>query len=688
MSDWSIGIDTGGTFTDLAAVDHTSGRLFVAKVSSTPANPADAILAALDAFVDGNGEPVGLRMLAHGTTVATNAMLESKGARAGLLITEGFRAVYPGRSGTRPKGAALIDPGYTKPEPLVPQRLTFEIPERIAFDGSVRRPLDEAAVRAAARRLRERKIEAVAICFLFSFLNPAHEEAAARILAEELPGCRISLSSRVLPVVREYPRLSTTVIDAYVGPVVQRYFEDLAERAQKRRVTRERFFIMQSHGGLMRIDLAAKYPNETLLSGPAAGIAFASALGKELGLPNIATFDMGGTSTDVSLIVSGEVSMARGGQVAGQDIGTPMIEIETLGAGGGAIASLGGDGFLKVGPQSAGAFPGPACYGLGGEAPTVTDANVVLGYVDPTRFAGGGIPGNPDIAWQTLEKLGRQLGTSAVLAAHGVRRVVNAYMQSGLRLHMTQKGCDPRDFALFAFGGAGPLHAVEVAEELGIPKIVIPPHPGISCAIGLLLSDIKHLYLQSFPASLEAADPPALEVGYAGLMERALADAGTEGFAAGELAYLRQMDLRYRHQGYELTVAAPPVLSGPADLRAIREAFDTAHRATYGMAAQDEDVEIVTLRLQSTARVPHMPLQRPRELSREPSTELPTDHRRAYFPALGGFTDTPVYRRAAFPAGAILSGPLIVEQLDSTILVGPEKVVRADKLGNLIIETK
>jgi N-methylhydantoinase A len=684
-ADWSVGIDTGGTFTDLAAVQHGTGRRFVAKVSSTPANPADAILEALARFSKGTDTPLSrLRMLAHGTTVATNALLEGKGAKAGLLITRGFRAIYPARSGTRPRGADLINPGYRKPELLIPLGLTFEVSERIGHDGAVVDALDENEVRHAARQLRERGVESVAVCFLFSFLNPAHEQAAARILQQELPDCRISLSSEVLPVIREYPRLATVAVDAYVGPVVRRYFEDLAARAADLGVRREQFFIMQSYGGLMRIDVAARYPNETLLSGPAAGIAFARAMGARIGARNIVTFDMGGTSTDISLVIDGAVEMARGGQIAGHDIGTPMIQIETLGAGGGAIASLSADGLLKVGPRSAGARPGPACYGLGGTEPTVTDANVVLGYVDPTRLAGGGVSGQPALAHEALQRLGQQLGMDAVQAAVGVRRVVNAYMLGGVRMHITHRGGDPREFSLFAFGGAGPLHAAEIAQELEVAQVVIPPHPGISCAAGLLLSDIKHLYLRSFPAPLHEARPEALEAAYAQLAERAWQDGRIEGFGPDQLVLERQVDLRYRHQGYDLTLPVPPQLRSAADLRVLREAFDTTHRQTYGVAAPDEEVAMVTLRLQSVARVQQMPLpELPPAAAGKPT---PGGYRQAYFEAADGFVNTPVYQRSDLGRGAVVDGPAIVEQLDSTSVIGPQQRLVVDAVGNLVVQ--
>ena len=686
MAQWSVGIDTGGTFTDLAAVDHDSGETFIAKVPSTPQAPADAILDALQQFSDAKRVPLAeLSLLAHGTTVATNAVLEGKGARAGLFITAGYRAVYPARSGTHPRGADLIDPGYRKADPLIPLSLTCEIPERIGFDGTIVQPLDREAVRAAALRLKAEGCTSIAICFLFSFLRDDNEREAADIVHEEFPEARLSLSSEVLPVIREFPRLSTTALDAYVGPVVSAYFTKLGQRARGQGVDLDRLFIMQSNGGLMRVNLAAAYPNETLLSGPAGGIAFACTLGQHGRYNDIVTFDMGGTSTDMCLVRGGRATMVNSGTIAGQEIGTSMIEISTIGAGGGAIAHKGDDGLLKVGPRSAGARPGPACYARGGTEPTVTDANVMLGYLDAERFLGGALKGDKGLAERALATLGAELGMNALEAAIGVRRVVNARMFSALRLNLTDKGCDPREFALLAFGGCGPLHAAELAVELGLRRVIVPAYPGVSCAMGLLQTDVKHVYLRSQPHALATASADQLNAGFEALEAKAREDALREGFGAEAAKIMRQLDVRYAHQGYQLTVDAPARIA-ESDLPQLRRQFDELHERTYGVSAPDEEAEIVTIRLVSTVNLPRMPLA-PRSLAQGGVRAAPIGARRAWFAASRDFVDTPVYSRETLVPGTRLTGPLIVEQLDSTTVVEPGLAVEVDDIGNLVIET-
>jgi N-methylhydantoinase A len=684
MNRWSVGIDTGGTFTDLAAVNHDTGATFIAKVPSTPKNPDEAILSALQTFAAATKSSLAeLAMFGHGTTVATNALLEGRGAYAALLITAGFRAAYMARAGTRPRGADLIDPFYRKAPPLIPLSRTYEAPERIGYDGGVMRPLDEAAIREIAETLKQQNYESIAICFLFSFLNDAHERLAARIIRETCPYIRISLSCDVLPVIREAPRISTVALDAYVGPIVGAYFDALGERTSALGIDVDRLFIMQSNGGLMRLNLAASYPNETLLSGPAAGIAFATELARTCCYPDLITFDMGGTSTDTCLIRDCQASVINGGMIGAQEIGTSMVEIRTIGAGGGAIASIGDDGLLKVGPRSAGARPGPACYALGGTEPTVTDANAMLGYVDATKFLAGKLRGDAGLAEAALLDLGKKIGIDALAAANGVRRVVNSNMASALRLNIGDKGCDPRDFALLAFGGCGPLHAADVAEEIGISTVIVPAHPGVACAMGLLMTDVKHAYAKSVPQKLSAAAARPVNEVFAALDERARKDAVREGFERSRPKLLHQLDIRYSQQGYQLTIDAPDLLDENG-LMQVRQAFDRLHEATYGTCAPNEEAEIVTLRVVSTIPMPRL------SLSRSPSEDdgekaSPTEHRKAYYTSAQAFIDTPVFQRTALRPGMKLSGPAIIEQLDSTTLIGPKHRLEVDASGNLVI---
>jgi N-methylhydantoinase A len=682
---WQVGIDTGGTFTDLSAVESATGTRYVTKVLSTPAEPAAAIREALDKLREECGVSLDdISFFGHGTTVGTNAVLEGKGACTGLLITEGFNAIYEVRGGIRPGRVDLVDPRYRKPEPLVPLRLTRYVGERVGYDGIVLRDLDEASVRSAVRELREAGVESIAVLCLFSFVNPAHEDRIRQLVEEEHPGCRVSLSSRVLPVIREYVRLSTTVLDAYVGPVVRDYFETLERRLSADGLGTSQAYAMQSNGGLMRIGLAAEHPNEILLSGPAAGVAFAVRLGELTGEANLVTLDMGGTSTDVCVIRDGEASQTREGELDGQQIGTPMIEIHTLGTGGGTIGRLGKDGLMKVGPQSAGADPGPACYARGGTDATVTDADVILGYVDSDRFLGGRMQGDRALAEAALGRLGDSLGLSALDAAIGIHRIIDTQMAVGLRLTLESKGCDVNRFVLVPFGGAGPVHGWRIAEAVGIPRMLIPPAPGIGCARGLLETDVVHVYMQSALRRVDQADAAGVEATFAQLTERAYGDTRLEGFDDGEVRIERQLDMRYPHQGYELPmdISGDPITTD--GLALLRTEFDARHEEVYGVSAPDEPAEIVNLRVRSV-------VARPRDdtatgaggpaSANAGSAEVGT--RDVYFESLGGYAATPVYDRAGLEPGMAITGPAIIEQLDSTTVVGPGWSGAIDAHGNL-----
>ncbi|MGZ3327774.1 MAG: hydantoinase/oxoprolinase family protein, partial [Xanthobacteraceae bacterium] len=497
MGVWLVGVDTGGTFTDLIAVEQNTGELRRAKVPSVSSDPSAAVLDAMDKLFAEGIDPADISLFVHGTTVATNALLEGKGVRTGLLITRGFRAVYEARGWSQPRGSDLLDTFYQKPPLLASQWLTEEVRERLDYRGEVVTALDEAGLRDSVHRLKAKGVEALAVCFLFSFLNPVHERRAAEIVAEIAPECRISLSSNVLPVIREYPRLSTTVIDAYVGPTIADYLMRLERRLIERGLKTPQLFLMQSNGGLMRISLGARHPNQTLLSGPAAGVIAGAELARVTRRRHVITFDMGGTSTDISVIVDGRLLETTQGQIAGQDIGTPMLRVRTLGAGGGTIAWIGKDGLLKVGPRSAGSMPGPACYGRGGEEPTVTDANVALGALSADTVLAGSLRLDAARAARAIESVAKPLGLDVLQGAAGILRIVNTQMAVDHRLALQEQGQDPRKFALVAFGGAGPLHAAALARSVGIPTVLVPPYPGLNCAIGMLQTSVRHSYLKS-----------------------------------------------------------------------------------------------------------------------------------------------------------------------------------------------
>lgn len=691
MARWMVGIDIGGTFTDVAAMEVETRRVSITKVPSIPSDPSLAVVAGLRSFFEHEPEARAseIQFFAHGTTVATNALLELKGAKAGLLITQGFRAVYELRGGTRPVGADVIDSFYQKPPPLVPQRLTEEIPGRMAYDGTEVEPLDEDAVRTAAGRLRERGVNSIAVCYLFSFMNPEHERRTAEIIEDEHPGCRVSLSSSVLPVIREYQRLSTTVLDAYVGPVMESYVGKISGRLRGVGLTTEQMFIMQSNGGLMRLDVAARYPNQTLLSGPAAGVVFGAGIGRLCQQPNVVTFDMGGTSTDVSVITGYAYQESRQGRISGQDVGTPMIEIRTLGAGGGTIAWIGPDGLLKTGPHSAGADPGPACYGRGGLEPTVTDANVVLGYLNPDKLAGGGqLAADPTRAAEVIRaRVAEPLGLSLEQAALGIVRVVNVAMEVGLRLSLVERGLDQRKFALVAFGGAGPLHAGQVARNVGIPTVIVPPSPGLSCAMGLLQTDVKHHFIRSHLAPLASVPAAELDGLFCQLEERALREAQEEGFSTDQLELHRELDLRYPYQGYELTVPCPWKPLRDPDKERLRDAFDHLHQQVYATAAKDEGPEIVNVRVISQSKIPHLSLPRLASGGRGAEHAL-SGQRPALFDETAGYQPVPAYARQRLLAGNTIEGPAIVEQFDSTTVLLPGQSAEVDAFGSLVIGTQ
>ena len=485
-------------------------------------------------------------------------------------------------------------------------------------------------------------------------------------------------------MIREYPRLSTTVVDAYVGPIMERYLVELDRQLKQHGIATPQVFLMQSNGGLMRITMGARFPNQTLTSGPAAGVVAGVALAEATERRNFVTLDIGGTSTDISVIVDGRASETANGRIAGQDIGTPMLAVHTLGAGGGTIAWVGRDGLMKVGPQSAGAVPGPACYGRGGTAPTVTDANLVLGALGAKSVLGGrmALDHGPAKA-AIMDALGRPLGLDLITAAAGILKIVNTNMAVDLRLAFQSRGEDPRRFALLAFGGAGPLHAAYLARDLGIPEVFVPPHPGLTSAMGLLQTDVRHLYLRSAVGLLSSYPVDEINGIFAELRRRALEDVKEEGLDATALRLTQQLDLRYLHQGYHLTVDAPEGEVKEAHKYAIKSDFDALHRRTYGASAPEEDAELVTLRL--VAEVPVQHLRLPRIAAGAGSAGARIETRPLYDLGTGKFVDAHVYDRSRLGADDRIVGPAIVEQYDSTTVVLAGQTLRVDEVGNLLI---
>jgi N-methylhydantoinase A len=686
LTRWNIGIDTGGTFTDLVAVDPDSGDTRVAKVPSTTADPSEALVNSLKTLFarEPDIKAEDIDMLIHGTTVATNAVLEGKGVKTGLLITKGTRAVYEGRRTRQLPVREALDMYYQRPKMLVPQRHTEEINERMSFEGKVLDPLDEDSAIKSIERLKGQGIQSIAVCFIFSFTNADHESRIKKLIEKVFPEARISLSHEVLPVIREYQRLSTTVLDAYVGPIIENYAQRLNDRLASENIERNRVFFMQSNGGIMHISMAAEYPVQTLLSGPAGGVIAAARFGQDTGFPSVLSFDMGGTSTDIAAISKGEVTETREGLVAAQDCGVPMTEIRTIGAGGGTIAYIDGGGLLQVGPESAGAVPGPACYGRGGENPTVTDADLTLGYLSAEAFLGGNFSIDPALARESInEKIAKPLGMNVPQAADGIVKVINSKMESEVRLALMERGFDPRAFSLVAFGGAGPVHASKVAKDLGIPKVIIPPYPGLGSAMGLLMTDVKHQYMQSRLGLFNEIPTDVIEGMFEQLENRAKDDLARENFSPSDYVINRQVDLRYIGQGYELTIDCPLQPLDQATRDAVRKDFDDLHEQVYGHAARSEPTELVNVRLAGTVAMPTLSIK---EIADGPQTS-PTKTREAYFEEIGKYTDVPVFERNSLNPGHQIQGPAIIEQADSTTVVCPGQSAEVDKYGYIIITT-
>ena len=683
MARYRVTVDTGGTFSDFVALNEETGKLSIAKLPSTPDNPSRAIIAGIEELIATAGGSTEIGYFCHGTTVGTNALLEGKGAKTGLLVTEGFRGIYPVGEQARPYGAAIFDVMYDKPAPLIPQSLTGEVKERVDFRGNVVQALDEAALRKTVRQLTAENVGSVAVCLLFSFLYPAHEARVREIVREEIPGCDVSLSCEVLPQIREYYRLSTTVINAYLQPILSHYIAELDRRLERVSVATRQKYIMQSNGGMATFAAAARRAVTTVLSGPAGGVTAGVLAGRMIGLANIITFDMGGTSCDVALVKDGGPLLSSRGQIAGRDLALPMLDINTVSAGGGTIATVDRFGMLQVGPASAGAVPGPACYGRGGEMPTITDCNLVLGYLGEDGFLGGRMRLEASKARTAImSKVARPLGLDLIDAAEGIVRIIDVKMQEAIKAISTMRGHDLRDFMLFAFGGAGPLHAGRICDELGMAGVIVPLYPGVFSAIGLLMSDVKHDYIRSKLAPLTEVAPEEVNHIFDQMTAQALAELRGDGFAPDRIRVERALDMRYAGQGYEIAVPCPAEPLRPSDLKELRMGFDQRHQSAFGHMAPEEPVEIVSYRVRGLGLLPsiEMPKFSPTGAALEDARR---GSRRVRFD--GAELDCPIYRRDQIDVGTNFAGPAILEQLDCTTVVRPGQIVRVDEWKNLIV---
>jgi N-methylhydantoinase A len=666
-----VGVDVGGTFTDVVVADSEKGIAAVAKVPSTPGNQAIGFAHGLE---KANVSLPSVDLVMHGTTVATNAILEGKGGRVGMLVTNGFRDVIEIGRGERTK---LYDLKCLKQTPLVPRSARFDVVERTNAQGNITRPVTREAVAAVLAQRDGNPFDAWVVCFLHSYANPSNEEQAARYLREFIGEVPVTVSSEVVAEYREYERFSTAVLNAVVAPLMDRYLGDLekqlAERGYRRPV-----FVMQSSGGIMTARTGRRLPAATMLSGPAGGVAGAMAIAAQAGIADVITCDMGGTSTDVCLIKDGRVRHTTEGRIAGHPTRIPQVDIVTVGAGGGSIASVTVGGVLRVGPQSAGANPGPACYGISEEA-TVTDANVVLNRLDANKPLSGEIALHPDRARTAVQALAAKLGGIEVFAmAEGIVRLAVVRMARAIREVSVHRGHNPQDFVLLAFGGAGPMVASELASELGMRQVLVPPHPGNLSALGLLSSPLKRDFVRTRIGRLADLNLTSLLDAYGELEARAAREFEADGLGESAVVFHRSVDLRYVGQSFTLNL---PVANGGLDRTSLQEAFHATHERTFGHAAPGEPVELVNLRL--AALLPRAELS-VRFAPRQRGEAAPRDKRRVFF--AGQFVSCPVYDRTDLPSELELSGPLVVEEPGSSTIVWPRDKLRVDGLGNLRVE--
>jgi N-methylhydantoinase A/oxoprolinase/acetone carboxylase beta subunit len=686
-----IGVDVGGTFTDVVLFDSETNETAIHKVPTTPDDPSRGVMTGVLELCERLAiNPGAITHLYHGTTIATNAVLEYKGARSGMITTKGYRDIIHIGRHQRPLHYSIIQEIPWQHHPLVRRAFRKVVRERLTSPrGEVLVPLDEEDVRRAARELAKAGVESIAICFLFSYLNPAHEERAKEIVLEEFPQVFVTTSSSVVPQFREFERFTTTAMNAFIGPKVREYIRQLGDGMSQSGVTAD-LRIMRSNGGLATPQMVAELPVLTLLSGPAAGVLGGAWSGALSDRRKLITFDIGGTSADIGVVTEGRFSeaSARDTWIGGYPVIVPMIDIHTIGAGGGSIAYVDSGGTFKVGPESAGSQPGPAAYGRGGDRPTVTDANLVLGRLDKDNFLGGAMALDLAAAQRVIGELAAKLRLTEYEAAEGAITVVNSNMANAIRSRTVQKGIDPRDYALVAFGGAGPLHGAEVAAMLGIPQVIVPPYPGITSAMGLLTTDIKYESLRTVFVVSTDVDFERLNRDFAAMGAALEQQFRSDGFDPAKIAFRRFADARYVGQGYELRIDMP---DGTIDAAAMRRAFDqfhSVHQAEYGHFFASCPIEIVNVRLTGIAPTPTI---RGVKVSSGTSLEealVKTD--RTHFRSGGRLEqmDTAFYRRDLLPVSAIIKGPAIILQTDSTTVVPPEWNIAADGHGNLIMKAK
>jgi N-methylhydantoinase A len=689
-----VGVDVGGTFTDVVLVDEQTGDILVAKVSTVPADPSEGCIKAIEKAIAIHGiAPEQFVFLVHGTTVATNTIIEGKQAKAGLITSDGFRDVLEIAYQTRPN---LYDVFFRKPKPLIPRYLCQGVPERIDGDGAVLVPLDEAAVREISRRFQQEGVEAIAVAFLHSYKDPSHERRCGEVLADELPGMPIVLSSDISPEYREYPRTSTAVVNAVLLPRVGPYLARLEQRLEERAI-RSRLHLMSSSGGIIAANVAKRHPVHLVESGPAAGVIGASFIAQLSGFRNLLALDIGGTTAKAAVVHDSEPQIADQFEVGssavatvtahrgqGYPVLTPVISLVEIGAGGGSIAHVDPGGVLTVGPQSAGADPGPACYGLGGLEPTLTDANLVLGRLNPDYFLGGETKLDVELSRKVvLERAAEPAGMKLLDAAYAIIDIANAKMTSALYFISVEQGVDPRDYVLVPSGGAGPMQAVAIARALGVRTVLIPPTPGLNSAVGLLATDLKHELVRTYMKKASEADASHLTAVFEDMETVTRNLLREEGVSEKHIKVVREIGMSYVGQSYQLKIEVPDRIDVET-WKLMAEAFHDKHAAAYGFANKHEPTQFVNLRLAAIGAV-ERPRVRQLDRAADGVGRAIKTRRQVYFRESGGPVMSDIYDRSRLLAGDRFAGPAIVEQMDCTTVIPPSATVGVDGYGSLIV---
>lgn len=679
---YRLSVDVGGTFTDIVLFDDNTKKIHATKVLSTPQDQSIGLIEGIKKICAQVGIDYSeITYFIHGTTVATNALLERKGAKTALITTEGFRDVFEIGRQRRPD---IYNFWVKRSKPPIPRHLVFEVKERVLHDGTVLEPLDEESARKAIAEIKKNNIESVAVCLLHSYKNDVNEKALKKILEEELPGIPLSISCEVLPEIREYERTCTTAVNAYLMPKVQTYINNLVERKNALGVT-PNLHVMQSNGGIMSADVAAQRSVHTVFSGPAGGVLGGMYIANLVKDENVITLDMGGTSTDIVLIGQGHMRLTTNGEIGNFPIKVPMIEMHTIGTGGGSLAWIDMGGTLRLGPESCGSSPGPACYGLGGTRPAVSDANLLLGRLNPNAFLGGERSLYPEKAEAAMqENVCKHLGITPIEAAIGVVNIADSNMAGGVKVISTQKGFDLREFSLISFGGAGSLHAANIANELNMKRVIVPPFPGNFSAIGAEMAEVRYDYVRTLVEPLDTMSFDHYNGKFDEMRQEAIPHLLKEGFDESHIMMTGTADMRYAGQAWELSVPVPISASGKVDFDQIIANFEALHKQTYGYIINDDKIVIVNLRLSATGIIPKLEMV-PQPLNPNEEGAL-KNIRKVFFD--GEFMDTSIYDRDLLYPGSRIQGPAIIEEYASTVVVPPCDEAYVDEYLNIIIERK